>query len=529
MGLHCIASLVYNPPDRRKVYDFAFKLNFDNIKPRYPGRAVFSVRSKNSNWNPRSLDVSTFKRKTFERLRAEAGSGRLGEADKSVPGSRIRLFESPVRMFVVQVRGSVGDCALPALNIDHGKRELSCEWRDLFDRFFGERRITTTVLNSAPVDQVPTHTRDYHLPQQNFATFNVLVSQLDPSLQPLARLDWHTHIRHMEVSKEGAARIQRLKNPIQTWTDAMGEEFGQAKATLRKCRFRRQANQEIDLDDEGDINQARLEWEAESNAAADSRGRAEWYPLIRACDSCRITNRRCERGDSGNGFPPDCDSCISIGFLCKSSLACLNNSRPHYVSPDYQMQLMLLEQQNRTRLLTARQVQDTVLPPCTRSVFPRGNHALQDYQMQMMLLEQQNKKRLIMARQQPNSTGPPPSQLPPIVSGSLRTPSRSSASASFEMHHNAQSDDRRLFEARHAPVDSGQNPRSGPSEPASDNQAPLPVHRQEEQPMEIPNIQDPCRRGVQPLTGYPFTPMPAPTAELSRAAGPSLSDGCSKP
>lgn len=151
MGLHCIASLVYNPPDRRKVYDFAFKLNFDNIKPRYPGRAVFSVRSKNSSWNPRSLDVSTFKRKTFERLRAEAGSGRLGEADKSVPGSRIRLFESPVRMFVVQVRGSVGDCALPALNIDAGKRELSCEWRDLFDRFFGERRITTTALNSAPV------------------------------------------------------------------------------------------------------------------------------------------------------------------------------------------------------------------------------------------------------------------------------------------------------------------------------------------------------------------------------------------
>jgi hypothetical protein len=29
-----------------------------------------------------------------------------------------------------------------------------------------------------------------------------------------------------------------------------------------------------------------------------------------------------------------------------------------------------------------------------------GNHALQDYQMQLMLLEQQNKKRLMMARQE---------------------------------------------------------------------------------------------------------------------------------
>lgn len=33
-----------------------------------------------------------------------------------------------------------------------------------------------------------------------------------------------------------------------------------------------------------------------------------------------------------------------------------------------------------------------------------GNHALQDYQMQLMLLEQQNKKRLLMARQEKNRT-----------------------------------------------------------------------------------------------------------------------------
>jgi hypothetical protein len=37
----------------------------------------------------------------------------------------------------------------------------------------------------------------------------------------------------------------------------------------------------------------------------------------------------------------------------------------------------------------------------------QGNHALQDYQMQLMLLEQQNKKRLLMARQeQDNMVGP---------------------------------------------------------------------------------------------------------------------------
>ena len=36
----------------------------------------------------------------------------------------------------------------------------------------------------------------------------------------------------------------------------------------------------------------------------------------------------------------------------------------------------------------------------------QGNHALQDYQMQLMLLEQQNKKRLLMARQEQDMAGP---------------------------------------------------------------------------------------------------------------------------
>merc|ERR1712000_420534 len=37
-----------------------------------------------------------------------------------------------------------------------------------------------------------------------------------------------------------------------------------------------------------------------------------------------------------------------------------------------------------------------------------SNHALQDYQMQLMLLEQQNKKRLMMARQEQDNMMPRP-------------------------------------------------------------------------------------------------------------------------
>jgi len=62
---------------------------------------------------------------------------------------------------------------------------------------------------------------------------------------------------------------------------------------------------------------------------------------------------------------------------------------------DYDMQLELLELQNKRKLLMARQKQDTL------NVAPEGqgpNPLPQDYQMQLMLLEQEKKKRLLMAR-----------------------------------------------------------------------------------------------------------------------------------
>lgn len=45
-------------------------------------------------------------------------------------------------------------------------------------------------------------------------------------------------------------------------------------------------------------------------------------------------------------------------------------------------------------------------PPNGQPAGQPGNHALQDYQMQLMLLEQQNKKRLMMARQEQESIRP---------------------------------------------------------------------------------------------------------------------------
>jgi next-to-BRCA1 protein 1 len=59
---------------------------------------------------------------------------------------------------------------------------------------------------------------------------------------------------------------------------------------------------------------------------------------------------------------------------------------------DYQMQLMLLEQQNKKRVSMVKEASVSEAKPED----PKA--AQQDLQMQLMLLEQQNKRRLMMAR-----------------------------------------------------------------------------------------------------------------------------------
>ena len=65
----------------------------------------------------------------------------------------------------------------------------------------------------------------------------------------------------------------------------------------------------------------------------------------------------------------------------------------------------------------AQMMRNGALPP-NGANGANGNHALQDYQMQLMLLEQQNKKRLLMARQEQEAPGQPgiPAGFPPGMS-----------------------------------------------------------------------------------------------------------------
>lgn len=74
----------------------------------------------------------------------------------------------------------------------------------------------------------------------------------------------------------------------------------------------------------------------------------------------------------------------------------LGHSMQHnHALQDYQMQLMLLEQQSKRRISARRGEATDHLVPSTEH-----NPALQDYETQLILLEQQNRKRLLIARQE---------------------------------------------------------------------------------------------------------------------------------
>ena len=200
-----------------------------------------------------------------------------------------------------------------------------------------------------------------------------------------------------------------------------------------------------------------------------------------------------------------------------------------------------------------------------------GNHALQDYQMQLMLLEQQNKKRLLMARQEQDSMsgGQHPAGVGPngafaqgmSPSGSQRggDPSpnpndmqrgkhfnlraRTTTCPAADLSRNSPSpgmmDPNQMPPAmRQQMLQGGQMARPPSSHPAM-NLTPQQMEMMRQQGMQIPNGQFP---GGQPPQGMPGQPqpgqpmgtprqnnMPPPPAPQANAGGTQPSSPSAQP
>ena len=238
---------------------------------------------------------TTWGRTLCQHLRDNAGLGRLGEADKSRPGGRLRLFEHCSGLFVVQIRGGLNDFAVPGLSIDQKKGELSFEWRDLFARFFEEKKMAKGVLKDAPVGLgSPSRQIDHgadtvqageikhpslirkqpnRIPNPDSSR---RISQIKPSLRALAQSDIESYYRHQWEQEEERFQLHRLRHPVQTWKAIVGSLGSDTRMSISRCRVQRNADEEANLDDEGAINDARIGWELESNQVADEARRAEW-------------------------------------------------------------------------------------------------------------------------------------------------------------------------------------------------------------------------------------------------------------
>lgn len=134
------------PTDPQYRYDSSCRFAFDGVHSTYPTRAVFSIYQKQFG--------SKVVREIIKDIETRTGPGRMGEADKNRPGSRVRLFENTAGLAVVQIRGGLHDCMLPSLTMERGKQAMSLDWRDLFTRFFGEKRMMDRVLKNAAVSDI---------------------------------------------------------------------------------------------------------------------------------------------------------------------------------------------------------------------------------------------------------------------------------------------------------------------------------------------------------------------------------------
>ena len=198
--------------------------------------------------------------------------------------------------------------------------------------------------------------------------------------------------------------------------------------------------------------------------------------FAKACDPCRLANRKCERKEATTGLPPNCDSCIEIDSLCSCHLAYINISRPHHTvlelllfaqehtldaQQNFQLELILLEEQNKVALLMAREypIASGLSSP------PTSGAARSSYQWQLTLRAQQKSKRLLMARQNQAASG-----LSPAMS-SCHTSSGSHVSHTADLTHEMFLEElnSRLLSGTRQPLENISEPPTVPAIPSQDS------------------------------------------------------------
>ena len=197
--------------------------------------------------------------------------------------------------------------------------------------------------------------------------------KLEHNLRVLGLRDIHDFISCQRDSWYRFLRIADMANPIQAWRASLSPTGSNSSFSLRHCWDHRWASQEINLDNDGKVNTAAIAMEEERDrsiaaAQADiikvittfiSYNFAE-TDVLKACDMCRRHSIKCETQPGSSDIL--CKYCAGHSVQCTRFLTALNQDIKallrNRTQQDYQLQLMLLEQQNKIRLLMAHDLAD---------------------------------------------------------------------------------------------------------------------------------------------------------------------------
>lgn len=85
------------------------------------------------------------------------------------------------------------------------------------------------------------------------------LSRLKPSLQAFGRGDIETILHDKHHAKVLLEQLHRQESPIQTWRARAEGNLGNPRMSIPNCRRRRKADQELNLDDEGNVDMMTVE------------------------------------------------------------------------------------------------------------------------------------------------------------------------------------------------------------------------------------------------------------------------------
>jgi len=283
------------------------------------------------------------------------------------------------------------------LTIDRSKGAISLDWKDLFTRFFGAKRMMDRVLECAPISDVEVAQLPPEAQVSDYGPVPAYhIAKLRPALQALGLRDIETLQSHSTDTQARRNRIGGLSDPVHMWiTTTAGYTKGSSKvAILNNCRLRRKADQEVYLDDDGAVDKAKIEAENTVDRGQIFAMKEENNHRAKTCDACREGNTQCKQQPTADSMcfdhleveganvlenfdfdsflrdddfvmhfnlggqdlalsgPGPCNTCAASNVRCEFTLADFNRGMSRLIArgpPEraYQERMMLLDQQSK--------------------------------------------------------------------------------------------------------------------------------------------------------------------------------------